>query len=110
MLRVPTVSYDLGNEVIDLITEINRCPKCHFSIKPVYLNHASIPGDVAMNTKLSIVYQCPECKEFIFTDYIDEGSFDADSYTYNYLWRLNSIYPYEFKEKDFEIEINNISG
>lgn len=107
MLRKSMINYNVSIGDIESISDMNRCPKCHFSIKPIYLTHLAIK--VNENIKLSITYLCPECNEFIFTEYIDEGGFDNDKYEYHYNWKLKAKYPYIFKEKEFETEISDIS-
>lgn len=87
------------------INEIETCPICKHSIRPVFL-HGVIYDKAANSKLLSITYYCTHCHQAFICNYCDETVKSSNYYTFN---KLFSIAPNAFEELSFEECILNIS-
>lgn len=96
-----TSTYDHNKTIMAYeLKEVDICPNCHKGIRAEYLSHSGF------NYNLVVTYICPVCEELIISKYRFKKPYE---YSSKFTWNLESVYPYSFKEKEFEDTIKAIS-
>lgn len=86
-------------EDYNLDGEIDKCPVCHKSMHPTYIDHRRIAQE------LVVIYICPSCSELLICIY-KQGEIQSNLVVY---WNIDRYYPIDLNSHDFSEIIKEIS-